>query len=96
MKLSIKVQGIEVKGDENGMTGSVESVAVETSPSWLSSKFYPVDYGAKVIYNDPQPRECDCSFGKYDVMKDGTVGRLGSRLNKYQSNYSAFTIRPPK
>ena len=63
---------------------------------WLKTKFYPVDFERRVIFNDPQPRERDCSYGKYDVMKDGTIGVKGVRLIEYAEKYSSFEIRPPE
>jgi hypothetical protein len=64
-----------------------------TTRTWFKTKYYPVDPTRKVIYNDPQPRERDCSFGeKYNL---GTVGIKGSRLNQYASKYAAYEVLPP-
>ena len=64
--------------------------------NWLKTKFYPVDFERRVIFNDPQPRERDCSYGKYDVMKDGTIGIKGTRLIQHGKRYEQFEVKPPK
>jgi hypothetical protein len=59
----------------------------------LKSKWYPVDYERKLLYNDPHNREFDCSFGRnYRGM--GTIGITGKRLLEYWNRYQAFTIVP--
>lgn len=59
---------------------------------FLKSRYYPVDITNKIIYNDPKPREMDCSFSDKKYQGLGTIGIKGHRLNKYDC-YKAFEVR---
>lgn len=59
---------------------------------FLKSRYYPVDYANNIIYNDPKPREMDCSFSSKKYQGLGTIGIKGARLNKYDC-YKAFEVR---
>lgn len=67
------------------------------SVAWLKSKFYPVDISNSIVYNDPQPRERDCSYGvRYSLENTRTIGL---KIVKYphitQENGSGFLVLPP-
>lgn len=59
---------------------------------FLKSRYYPVNITNKIIYNDPQPREMDCSSSSRKYQNLGTIGLKGARLNKYDC-YKAFEVR---
>lgn len=58
---------------------------------FLKSRYYPVDITNKVIYNDPQKREMDCSFTSKKYKGLGTIGLKGERLNKFDC-YKSFQV----
>jgi hypothetical protein len=58
----------------------------------LKTKWYPVDFDEKLIYDDPQPREVECSFGRYYHGR-GTIGVPGKRLIKFEQRYKTFQIK---
>lgn len=59
---------------------------------FYSSKFYPVNYDTKTIYNDPQRRAGDCDLNSVTYRDKGTVGIRGFRLNNFEQTYSTFTL----
>lgn len=66
--------------------------------AYLKSKFYPVDTTHRLIYNDPQRRERDCSFGynfgtRYSVRDTATIGVKGEHLAV--GRYQQYRILPP-
>ena len=58
--------------------------------TFLKSRYYPVDLDRRVILNQPQKREVDCSFPKGSFS--GCVGIKGERLNS-QPVYQEFVVR---
>lgn len=55
------------------------------------TRYYPVDYDNKIIYDDPQPT-CDPCYNRYPGIK--TIGRRGRALNFY-TVYEEFAIIAP-
>ena len=63
-----------------------------TTKRFYSSKFYPVNYDTRTIYNDPQRNARDCDLNSPAYRDKGTVGIPGFRLNNFANTYSAFTV----
>ena len=59
---------------------------------FYNSRFYPVDYDKKLIYDDPQRRAGDCDHTSVRYRDKHTVGTRGFRLNNFKNAYSVFTV----
>ena len=65
----------------------------EQSPrTYLKSRYYPVNVDQKIIYNQPQKREMDCSWLDNPQYPHGTIGIKGERLNRFKVYQSYITI----
>lgn len=60
---------------------------------FYKTRYYPVDVTNRIIYNDPQKREMDCSFNSSKRYKElGTIGIRGEYLNRFPC-YRSFGVR---